>query len=1218
MISLNHSKRKLYNVLETVLRDVFWRKQPEIRFVKAPGFPILLLTTPNDVAAFTLFNGELEQTYESSYDQFKSYYREYHSDWSSRTLSFVLCRMNDDRQQDKFFNTIEADIYFCRKYVIYYYESLAKLRSEIRRLPFVPLPEEPGGISRPLSAQSVLQNLQIDATLARHIVVPGEYSAENIVKNWLKDKQEVPDLKPSPIAPTPLAHHLPAATRIKSLSIEGFRAYKERQDFDLDGSIIVIYGPNGLGKTSFFDAIDFLCTGRIGRLGRRRIDKDEFIKLARHLDVPRGIGNVTMVAEHDSKIACVSRRITDWSVAYIDGIESDRFSFLKFLTSADWQERPRIENLERLFRATHLFSQSDPELFQSLESQSIIPRDLVSRMLALDDYASGAKKVELVDTVIRRNINEKEKNIQILEQWIRETKSRLEEFRKLPVDLGSTPSTELLAEEVKKEIKKTTGIDVPTGPYTIKNIQDWRSMLEGMLSQCNTKLQQAILLKQNFAKIQTCRNTVSVYPTRVKELEDFIITNRKVFTELTQLLNNTRVDANNLKVKLSDYQQLYSKYINAQNILGRISQAFEDQKVWATKLHDIMTEANKADRSLNDLQTDLTNIESNLKDLEAKFLKVDAICRGFVDLSSALSQWSQDLISRTKITPIIAGLQQKVKEGDKAQSEIEENILEIEQKLAQAESKYVTATKNQSELTSLLDSLEKFLTQGICPLCGADYYSVDQLVSRVRAQKEVRPIAVTQLAEQYGSFKKQLDVLRNSLETMIKSKAEIENHLKMASSELANVSSRINTFEGKAALVGLSPVSESFSSDVKQLEIKAIKNAAKVTNALQKLRVRREFLLEEAQRVQQFREALYENLNTTKAQLTRRRKELSELQKCLLESGLPQDVSDSWIANKLKETEAKIQQTKSKSDKVDIEIKRVQVEIFRTDSEHQQLLSRMQELETEWRANLQVLQEFSHGLSQAELPESSTLAEIEDEILALTSHRDSLDRIAGRLRLLEQALDAATRSAAIADLDNQLQQKNEEAQELNKDISKLLELRNWFEKIGKILNGQNERAVKEHIHAYGPLSTIIQQRLRAVYGFGDISLDHFGGEIKIEVKWKDRSWKLKPSDYFSESQRQILMISLFLASRLTQTWSGFSSILLDDPVTHFDDLNAFAFVELIRGILETHGTDKQFIISTCEERLFNLLRQKFNTFSGRGIFYKFIAMSDSGPVIQQI
>jgi len=37
----------------------------------------------------------------------------------------------------------------------------------------------------------------------------------------------------------------------------------------VDADVVVFYGPNGLGKTSFFDAIDYVCTGRIGRLCRR-------------------------------------------------------------------------------------------------------------------------------------------------------------------------------------------------------------------------------------------------------------------------------------------------------------------------------------------------------------------------------------------------------------------------------------------------------------------------------------------------------------------------------------------------------------------------------------------------------------------------------------------------------------------------------------------------------------------------------------------------------------------------------------------------------------------------------------------------------------------------------------------------------------------------------------------------------------------------------------
>jgi hypothetical protein len=47
----------------------------------------------------------------------------------------------------------------------------------------------------------------------------------------------------------------------------------------------------------------------------------------------------------------------------------------------------------------------------------------------------------------------------------------------------------------------------------------------------------------------------------------------------------------------------------------------------------------------------------------------------------------------------------------------------------------------------------------------------------------------------------------------------------------------------------------------------------------------------------------------------------------------------------------------------------------------------------------------------------------------------------------------------------------------------------------------------------------------------------------------------------------------------------------------------------------TSPNEWQFIISTCEERLFNLLRKKFS--SPNAIFYEFKGMSDSGPVVER-
>jgi exonuclease SbcC len=111
---------------------------------------------------------------------------------------------------------------------------------------------------------------------------------------------------------------------------------------------------------------------------------------------------------------------------------------------------------------------------------------------------------------------------------------------------------------------------------------------------------------------------------------------------------------------------------------------------------------------------------------------------------------------------------------------------------------------------------------------------------------------------------------------------------------------------------------------------------------------------------------------------------------------------------------------------------------------------------------------------------------------------------------------------------------------------------------------------------------------------------------------------LRPTDYFSQSQQQTLLLGLFLTMCISQTWSGFSPIFMDDPVTHFDDLNTYAFLDLIVGLLDSDFGKRQFIISTCDEKLFKLARQKFRHLGERATFYRFVAIGPDGPIVEQM
>jgi len=52
----------------------------------------------------------------------------------------------------------------------------------------------------------------------------------------------------------------------RSITVRNFRGFRDEQTIELDSSAVIISGPNGTGKTSFFDAIQWLLIGALPRL----------------------------------------------------------------------------------------------------------------------------------------------------------------------------------------------------------------------------------------------------------------------------------------------------------------------------------------------------------------------------------------------------------------------------------------------------------------------------------------------------------------------------------------------------------------------------------------------------------------------------------------------------------------------------------------------------------------------------------------------------------------------------------------------------------------------------------------------------------------------------------------------------------------------------------------------------------------------------------------
>ena len=70
----------------------------------------------------------------------------------------------------------------------------------------------------------------------------------------------------------------PYASRFRTSPRRGVRGFAAQIDVDLSASVVIVYGPNGLGKTSLFDALQWVLLGDLHRLRDARLRQtDEYI-----------------------------------------------------------------------------------------------------------------------------------------------------------------------------------------------------------------------------------------------------------------------------------------------------------------------------------------------------------------------------------------------------------------------------------------------------------------------------------------------------------------------------------------------------------------------------------------------------------------------------------------------------------------------------------------------------------------------------------------------------------------------------------------------------------------------------------------------------------------------------------------------------------------------------------------------------------------------------
>ena len=114
-------------------------------------------------------------------------------------------------------------------------------------------------------------------------LIPLSTSQGQRIKEIVKLAQSSWDLLSSDSQPPSeqVAEQTCPITQIKSLSVGPFRGFAKREDFDLNSQLVLIYGPNGTGKSSFCEALEYGLLGNVAEAESKRFrNQQDYLKNA--------------------------------------------------------------------------------------------------------------------------------------------------------------------------------------------------------------------------------------------------------------------------------------------------------------------------------------------------------------------------------------------------------------------------------------------------------------------------------------------------------------------------------------------------------------------------------------------------------------------------------------------------------------------------------------------------------------------------------------------------------------------------------------------------------------------------------------------------------------------------------------------------------------------------------------------------------------------------
>lgn len=1010
--------------------------------------------------------------------------------------------------------------------------------------------------------------------------------------------------------------------KIKHVFIQAFRQFGKvpvnltsTLDPNRASNFVAIYAPNGFGKTSFFDAMEFCVTKSIQRVSINfknfkenfKVDQEQGNTTFIHnKDLPNLPIDIIMNFEGHDDIRTTCNPQDECSMLKGNG---DNLYFRNAVLSQDWfSEFLSTSSAEQRFKIFTDYFVETKDLLDYYRRLSTASTSFNRIVIKMNKEVKGLKKV--IDNNLNAGV------IQQIEDGVKKlADSGISVRWEGKIDADSLMELKMEAEHKIAEIKaqkedianRMTHLNLASVGndeiISIEVIESYEKNLEekkAQLAECENWLQQLKVYLKTEKQIEEERKLLfhcQKENERLSYLTDKFDTFHKFYQDKSQLAR--------------DKEQLLKKIANV-NIL--LDDKYERKKRQEGILADYLKKRNTIQQNIGKLHSRYAELASLLKKQEET---ENSLATKAKSLQEAIHQ--HDVL--IKQSDVLCRLRISIEEGTadcsvgiytadvKCIRELKEKVHSEEEQLALIEKRINEKSALEDELQRLIVSSHKVLEHlkgSKCPLCGTDFETQEKLLKNISENTVISAA----LEEDMQEKKTLVGKINQQKTSLIEKRKELFDKIETDNSKIKE----------DIKIVSLS---------IKKLKDEKEQLKVAWNNVLSKLA--QEFGDIKGTDEEDKLKELKSIVGTIEANITSTQKVLSSLDK---------EINQSLV--EIKNHEDKIKEMDDKSITLS------------EDDFYVEYSSRIgnEEFSPEcldkWKEGLASIDKEKEQIGQHQKASQDKLDELKksglrkEDSQAITDKRNALTEELSRKAnvwnntlsfLMNECMVPIDGGAKSSEIKESFEKVLEATRKIQENVDAKLSLLNQYgvllmlgEKYSqnearKAVLHNKEEQLREEIQKRDLINherTRLQNYLEDfVKGFFQLDIinklyntidphpEYKQIDFRCDFKNKDPRLNvvmysvkeghdtIVPNLYFSTAQINILSFCIFMAKALyakTDKNEDLGCIFIDDPIQALDDINVLSMIDLLRNV--AYSLNKQIILTTHDRNFFELLKKK--------------------------